>query len=104
MSIETDAVLAPYLAPAARRVRGEVFKPSGKWGYTVSLDYSQTATIQHQPSGYIEPSEAAALALATATRAGTSEVTFERLPEGWRLVTFEPPNGWPVMATGGRPE
>jgi hypothetical protein len=104
VSVESDVVLAPFLRPEARRVRAETFKVSGKWAYTVYLDYSRTATIQRLPSGYINPGDAAVLALETATRAGTSEVVFEKLPDGWFMFVPDPPNGWPIMVTGGAAE
>lgn len=82
---------------AATAVRAEVFKPSGKWMYAVLLDYSDTARLVHQPSGYIDPVDAAAHALEWATIRGTSEVTFPRLPAGWFMFVPDPPNGWPIM-------
>jgi hypothetical protein len=82
-------------------VLAEVFKPSGKWMYSVRLDYSNTEAIEHLPSHYIEPVEAAILALRTATRKGTSQVSFDHLTEGWHLFVPDPPGGCPVMVTGG---
>jgi hypothetical protein len=81
----------------ATAVLAETFKASGKWAYTVSLDYSETA---HRPSGYVDPEVAAVRALRTATTRGTSEVTFAELPEGWFMFVPDPPNGWPIMVKG----
>jgi hypothetical protein len=94
-----DELLRPY--KAATKVRAEVFKESGKWAYTVRLDYSRTPAIIKLPSGWIDPEEAAVLALETATIEGTSEVRFARLPERWTMFVPEPPNGWPIMVRGG---
>lgn len=85
----------------ATSILAEVFKPSGKWMYSVKLDYSNTEAIEHLPSHYIEPVEAAILALRTATRKGTSQVSFDHLTEGWHLFVPDPPGGCPVMVTGG---
>jgi hypothetical protein len=96
---QIEEQLAPYRL--ATSVRAETFTQSGKWKYTVRLDYSRTPAIVKLPSGWIDPNEAAILALETATRAGTSEVTFERLHEGWTMFVPDPPNGWPIMVRGG---
>jgi hypothetical protein len=85
----------------ATSVRAEVFKPGGKWMYSVKLDYSRTAEIEHLPSHYINPVEAAVLALKTATQRGTSEVIFDHLYADWHMFVPDPPNGWPIMVTGG---
>jgi len=79
-------------------IRGELFKPSGKWGYSVKLDYSDTAAIA-MPSGYVDPSLAAVHALFTATERGTSGVSSGRLHD-WTLVVPDPPNGWPILVRG----
>lgn len=99
MDLKVVEQLKPYLE--ARSVRAEMFTDTGKWKYSVKLDYAQTAAIVKMPSGYIDPGEAAALALAFATRQGTSGVNIEVLPERWSLVVFDPPNGWPVLVHGG---
>lgn len=96
---ETQRQLDEY--KNADRVRAEVFKASGKWAYTVLLDYSRTAMIANLPSGFIDPAEAAELALAAATANGTSGVVFSTLPEGWFMFVPDPPNGWPIMVAGG---
>jgi hypothetical protein len=87
--------------PPRNDVRGEVFTDTGKWKYSVKLDYTKTAQLASD-SGYVDPVIAAASALFVATEAGTSEVTFEYLPRGWHLFVPDPPNGWPIMVTGGR--
>jgi hypothetical protein len=93
--------------PPRNDVRAEVFTDTGKWKYSVKLDYTKTAKLAKlaklaNDSGYIEPVIAAASALFVATKAGTSEVTFEYLPRGWHMFVPDPPNGWPIMVTGGK--
>jgi transposase-like protein len=90
----SDDQVAAYAEHTA--VRGELFKPSGKWAYSVKLDYSDTAAIA-AASGYVDPAVAAAHALRTATARGTSEVTVVELGAYWTLVVPDPPNGWPIM-------
>lgn len=96
------------------RVRGELFKPSGKWMYSVWLDY----TGERKPpesSGYSEPGVGphgwhfdggamARQALANATERGTSGVTMREIPNGWRLFVPDPPQGFPLYAIGSRPD
>lgn len=91
--------LAEYTS--ATRVVAQVFNDRSKWKYKVHLDYSRTSAIVHEPSGYIDPVAAAVLALETATRNGTSEVTFESVHEGWVMFVQDPPGGWPIMVRGG---
>lgn len=78
-------------------VPAEVFTSSGKWKYSVRLDYNNA------PAGYIAPHENAARALRQATDNHTSEVTFREVPDGWFMFVPAPPEGYPVMAFGGRP-
>lgn len=81
-------------------VRGEVFNEHGKWKYSVSLDYRETEGIT-TASGYADPCCAARRALAVALHNGTSGMeTPRKLPPGWTLVVFDPPNGWPVLVRG----
>lgn len=77
-------------------VPAEVFTNSGKWEYSVKLDYRNT------PDRYLAPHENAARALAQATDNHTSEVTFGVVPPGWFMFVPEPPEGFPVMVFGGR--
>jgi len=92
------------------QVVGYLFKFTGKWKYEVMLDY--TGMIQPSPQGedlvnlmdpitggFINADEAAILALAQATRKGTSGVTISDIGN-WTLVVPEPPNGFPVMVVG----
>ncbi len=104
-------------------VKGNLFKArSGKHGYAVRLDYSEiwksvvvgperdAVLATGEEVSYIEPNEAALLAMATAclrSQAGdyeheTSEEAaqldyFSELGTGWILVVQDPPNGWPLM-------
>lgn len=103
-------------------VEGYLFKSrSGKWEYKVKLDYSDTwhrlvnglefdqwqADHPDETREYMEPGEAAWLALATATDRGTSGVTIRSNAQCedsmygiglWTLVVLDPPNGWPIMS------
>jgi len=92
------------------QVVGYLFKFTGKWKYEVMLDY--TGMIEPLPEdekwmrlkdpvtgGFIDADEAAILALAQATRKGTSGVTISDIGN-WTLVVPEPPNGFPVMVVG----
>jgi hypothetical protein len=90
-----DAVIQTFLEGWLSAVPAEVFKPSGKWMYSVKLDYRRPV------AGYIEPGMNARQALHRATSNGTSEVTFNVLPERWFMFVPDPPEGFPVMAIGG---
>lgn len=93
-------------------VRGHLFTPTGKWKYDVSLDYSEIwHRIISQPARevaenifgrleYLSPEDAARMALDRASRRGTSGVSVRDLGDYWTLVVPDPPNGWPIMATG----
>ena len=82
---------------AATHVQAHLFNERGKWKYEVFLDYSGSWSLASDVNGYIDPVDAAELALETATNAGTSGVMMRKLESGWMLVVFEPPNGWPIM-------
>lgn len=95
-------------------VQGYLFKPSGAFGYAVKLDYTEVAhRIVNGPEReeviarvrgfpeYLDPHEAAWMALRRATERGTSEVTITDSQDGfWTLVVPDPPNGWPIMTDG----
>lgn len=79
-------------------VRGDLFKPSGKWMYTVALDYRGVTMAEYVSRDlWIQ----AAVALARATRNGISGVTFTEIPDGWTLVVLEPyaKNGLPITVS-----
>lgn len=81
-------------------VEGYLFKPSGKWAYTVVLDYTGILTVQGRPadgSTYLCPNEAAIRALRQATERGISGVTVTSTDDYFTLVVPDPPNGFPVM-------
>lgn len=79
-------------------VEGNLFKPMGKWKYEVKLDYSGIYTEEGNPVGreYLDPNEAALMALKQATDKGVSQVILEK-PGDYHLVVFEPPAGFPVL-------
>lgn len=90
-------------------VVGNLFTPTGKWKYEVSLDYTG---IHHKPvsSGgrrdetipwMSDVGQAAEMALAAATDRGTSGVSIRELGSYWTLVVSDPPNGWPVLVRHG---
>lgn len=66
------------------KVRGDLFTESGKWKYTVVLDFD---------GGDYENWDLwteAKNALARATDAGISGVRLREVPHGWALVVLEP--------------
>lgn len=84
--------------------KGHLFKPSGKWKYDVELDYSLAGlvddggSIRRESDGrWVDPGEAAQLALAASTDAGISGVTIRELGHYWTLVVIDPPNGYPIL-------
>lgn len=90
-------------------VSAELFTPSGKWKYSVLLDYTG---IYHKPVSVdgvrdksipwtLDVGRAAELALAAATDRGTSGVSIRELGDYWTLVVPDPPNGWPVLVRHG---
>ena len=89
------------------RVRGELFKPSGKWMYSVWLDYSglrRRGVSGEGPHGWhFDGSAMARLALMYATDGNRSGVTMREIPNGWRLFVPDPPQGYPLYVIGGRP-
>lgn len=100
--------------PDWSQVPANLFTPTGKWKYEVMLDYSGMV-VRDPVEGYklgpdpetgrwLDPARAAQLALAQATRNGTSGVTISNLNGYWTLVVFEPPNGWPICVHGQRDE
>jgi hypothetical protein len=97
----------PPAAPAAAtgdgsvditRVPAHLFKPSGKWEYDVTLDYTGL-DLDHWNLG-----ELAQQALANATANGTSGVIISDLGDYWTLVVIRPPGpySFPVMVHGSR--
>jgi hypothetical protein len=79
-----------------RHVEGTVFTETGKYKYTVCLDYTggdfETWDLWTEAKN----------ALRRATKAGTSGVTFAEIHPGWHLVVLEPygKTGHPIMVTG----
>lgn len=88
---DVQQLLGSWLA----RVPAEVFTDTGKWKYSVRLDY------RNAPAGYLAPSKNAARALRKATEGHTSDVTFRELPDGWFMFVPDPPEGYPAMVIGG---
>lgn len=90
------------------RVRAEVFKPSGKWMYSVWLDYSTLRGNAGGPRGphgwHFDGNAMAREALRLATERGTSGVSFTELYEGWRMFIPNPPQGYPHYVVGPTPE
>ncbi len=80
------------------RVRGDLFKSSGKWMYTVQLDYSGPDF----DFGDWDLSKQARHALATATARSTSGVTLTDIPAGWTLVVLDPYSEFshPILVRG----
>lgn len=76
-------------------VPGELFSDTGKWKYSVELDY------RGGPGGFISASDNALRAFEQACANGTSEVNMRTIPPGWHLFVPAPPEGFPVMVTGG---
>lgn len=81
-----------------KQVEANVFNDTGKWKYTVQLDYSVGRWDSYDL--WFE----AALALKVATLKGTSGVTFSELPKDWIMVVLEPYayNTHPIMVKGGQ--
>lgn len=81
-------------------VEGHLFKPSGKWKYEVQLDYSgiydKEGNVCVPGRRYIDPAEAALMALKQATAKGLSGVSLEK-PGDYHLVVINPPTGFPAM-------
>lgn len=69
-----------------RHVRGDLFNDTGKWKYTVVLDYSYPG-CQYD---HWDMWKQAPQALAHATDKGISGVTLTKIPDGWTLVVLEP--------------
>jgi hypothetical protein len=82
------------------RVPAYLFKQSGKYKYSVFLDYTGILNLDGTPVGgesrWMSPSAAALKALEQATKNGTSDVSLER-PGSYHLVVPNPPTGFPVM-------
>lgn len=106
------------------RVEANLFKSrSGKWGYTVYLDYTDIwhrivngpertewiAEHGEEKWEFLDPGIAAWMALNRATRNKTSDVSIrgnthiaDESPAGegyWTLVVLDPPNGYPIMSS-----
>lgn len=79
------------------KVRGDLFTETGKWKYTVVLDY-RGGDWSHWDL-YNEARDA----LARATDNGISGVGLREVPEGWSLVVLEPyaKNAYPIQVIGG---
>jgi hypothetical protein len=81
------------------RVEGHLFKPSGKWGYQVWLDYTGERRLGVSGEGphgwHFDGHEMAKRALHRATTNGTSGVTISALGSYWHLFVPHPPQGFP---------
>lgn len=88
------------------RVEAAVFTANGKFKYQVFLDYTgerHRGLPGEGPSGWHHDGHMMARrALARATLHGTSEVTFDSLPEGWTLFVADPPQGYPHCVTASK--
>lgn len=80
-------------------VRGDLFTDTGKWKYTVALDYSGP-DFDYQDWNLWRQ---AVRALETATVRGTSGVSLTKIPAGWTLVVLEPYGQYshPITVKGG---
>lgn len=82
------------------KVRGELFTSSGKWKYSVRLDYTgerHRGVSGEGPHGWhFDGNAMAHRALARATGVGTSGVTIRELGEYWHLFVPNPPQGFPL--------
>jgi hypothetical protein len=67
-------------------VRGDLFNESGKWKYTVALDYGFPGFNYTSWDLWKQ----ARLALAHATAKGVSGVSMLQVPKGWSLIVLEP--------------
>lgn len=97
----------PYIC-----IKAFLFSKSGKYKYEVELDYrhiwhrvatgpEREAWVEAHPGEkieYLDPNDAAWMALAEATSTGMSGVKFSGPECGYFLVVPDPPNGFPVMA------
>ena len=72
-------------------VRGDLFNETGKWKYTVVLDFS------FYQQGDPDLRCAVVKALEVATGKKLSGVLMTEVPAGWSLVILEPPFGFPYM-------
>lgn len=81
-------------------VRGDLFKESGKWAYTVALEYDGTSYEDYEDWDLWKQ---ARNALARATANGVSGVRLSEIPHGWTLVVLEPyaKNGYPIIVEAG---
>jgi hypothetical protein len=79
-------------------VRADLFTESGKWKYTVALDYSfqSLADFEHW-----DMAAQARRALRHATVLGVSGVSLLEIPEGWSMVVLDPhsKNSFPILVT-----
>ncbi len=78
------------------KVRADVFTESGKWKYTVCLDYSGLNYSSW------DLWEQAKLALKQATGKKISGVTFDQVPIGWMMVVLDPygKTEYPIIVKG----
>ena len=79
-----------------RFVRGDLFKPSGKWEYTVTLDYRDGDYYSY------DLHQEARDALRRATDRGISGVSISGLEDYWTLVVLEPyaEGSYPIVVHG----
>ena len=91
---ETEFVWTEEKHRTAGHIRGEVFTESGKWKYTVWLEF------QDYNGRYVPEHKQLEDALYISTMKDISEVTFRRLHLKWFLVVFDPPFGYPAMVMG----
>ena len=80
-----------------RHVEGNLFKPSGKWMYTVVLCYSDEGWNDW---GIWKQTR---IALRRATDREMSGVIFREVPKDWMLVVLNPyvKNSHPIIVRGG---
>lgn len=87
------------------KVEGNLFKPSGKWMYTVVLDYEPKTTHADLKAAWEDWDlwKQARAALRRATDRGISGVIFREIPKDWTLVVLGPyaRNEHPIMVKGG---
>ena len=89
----------PVVCPA------NLFAKSGKWKYSVVLDYTDLVAGPVDETGFapfkkfMNAGDAAEIALAAATDKGISGVTIREIGDYYILVVTDPPNGFPVLVT-----
>jgi hypothetical protein len=80
-----------------RHRRGDLFNASGKWKYTVGLDYSFPG---HNWTSW-DLWKQARMALTHATAQGLSGVSISKIPDGWTMVVLDPysQHSLPIVVT-----